>query len=130
MTSDRFVPFDEFHDQRADAAGFLEAVNVGDVRVIQRGERLRFACEAREPVGVRRKQLRQHLDGHVAIQSGIAGAKDFAHAADAQGRDDLVRPETGACSKCHVVECEGLYAQNVSEGTFAGIRRDETMSEG
>ncbi len=39
--------------------------------------RLRFARETREPVGVRRKQLRQHLDGDVAIQSGIAGAKDF-----------------------------------------------------
>ena len=45
-------PFDQLHHQRADAAGFLEAVDLRDVRVIERREHLRFALEPREAIGI------------------------------------------------------------------------------
>ena len=34
------------------ATGVLEAVDLRDVRMIQRGEHLRFATEAREAIGI------------------------------------------------------------------------------
>ena len=37
--------FNQFHDQRVDTAGFLETVDLRDVRVIQSGECLGFALE-------------------------------------------------------------------------------------
>ena len=59
---------DELQDQRLDAARLLEAVDRGDVRMIQRGQDLRLALEARQPLGVRGERLGQHLDRHVAIE--------------------------------------------------------------
>ena len=46
---------DELQHERADAVGFLEAVDRGDVRMIQRGEHLRFPPEARQPIVVLRR---------------------------------------------------------------------------
>jgi hypothetical protein len=43
---------------------FFQPVNGGDVQVIERGEDLRFAREAGEPLKVVRERLRQDLDRH------------------------------------------------------------------
>jgi hypothetical protein len=77
-------------------AGILEAIDVTDVRVIQRREQLRLALEAREPLRIACDRLRQDFDRDVAIQRRIARAIDFAHPAGANRTDDLVRAETGA----------------------------------
>ena len=52
------LALDEFHDERRDAVGLLEPVDRGDVRVIQRGEDLRFALKPRQSfrVAARRPQ--------------------------------------------------------------------------
>ena len=50
------VALDELHHERGDAAAFFEAVDRGDVRMIQRGEHFRFALEAREPIGIGRDE--------------------------------------------------------------------------
>jgi len=42
----------QLQHERLDAIRFLEAVNSRDVRVVQRGEDLRFAFEAGQPIGV------------------------------------------------------------------------------
>ena len=57
---------------------------------------LRFALEPREPIGVGGERLGQDLDRDVAIQLRVARAIDLAHAAGAEGRQDLVRAEAGA----------------------------------
>ena len=62
---------DEFHHQCADAVGFLQAVDVRDVRVVERGEDLRFSLEAGEAIGIIRERGRQNLDCDVAIQLGV-----------------------------------------------------------
>ena len=43
---------DQFHHDRTHIAAFFEAVDVRDVGVIECRQRLRFACEPREPVEV------------------------------------------------------------------------------
>ena len=46
------VTLNEFHHQRTDTARLFEAVYVRDVRMVQRCERLRFAREPRESIGI------------------------------------------------------------------------------
>ena len=75
---------DQLQDQRARAAGLLEAVNLGDVRVVQRGEDAGLALEARQPVRVGGERLGQHLQRDVATELRVASAVDLAHAAGAE----------------------------------------------
>ena len=49
--------------------------------------------------------LGQHLDGDRAVQAGVGGLVDLAHAARAEGGVDLVGAEGGAGFKWHAVEC-------------------------
>jgi hypothetical protein len=46
-------PFNELHYQGDSALGFFEAVDGGDVRVIQRCQDLGFAAKSRQPIGIR-----------------------------------------------------------------------------
>ena len=57
------------------------------------GQQLRFALEARETLGVLRERRGQHLDRDVATELRVPRAVHLAHAAGAERRDDLVRPE-------------------------------------
>ena len=58
-------PFDQLQYQRARTTRFLEAVNRGDVWMIQRGEELRFALEAGDAFGVGGEERGQSLDRDV-----------------------------------------------------------------
>ena len=46
------LALDQLHHQRADVADRFEAVDVRDVRMVERRERLRFALEPRQPFGI------------------------------------------------------------------------------
>ena len=71
----------------------FEAVDVRDVRVIEGRQRLRFACEPRQPVGVAGERVGQDLQRDVAIELGIARAEHLAHPAGADAGDDFVDAE-------------------------------------
>ena len=49
------LALDQFHHERGDAAAFFEAVDGGDVRMVERGEHLGFALKSRQPVVVCRE---------------------------------------------------------------------------
>jgi hypothetical protein len=87
---------DELHDQGLDRRTVLETVNLRDVRMIERGQRLRFAREAGESIVIGGERVRQDLQGDVAIELRVASAIHLAHATGADGRDDLVRAESGS----------------------------------
>ena len=91
--------------------------------MIQRRERLRFAREAREPIGIVREQLRQHLDRDVAIESRVAGAEDLAHAADADGAADLVHAQSCAWRNC---QGAGIIARRIPQAVVRGPRSAST----
>jgi hypothetical protein len=78
------LALDQLHDENVPAAGFLHAVERGNVRVIQRLEHLRFALEPRRAVGVERPRLRQDLDRHLSPELRVARAIDLPHAAGAE----------------------------------------------
>src|SRR5262245_35191798 len=74
----------------------FETVDLRDVRVIQRRERLGFAGEAREPCGIAREQLREHLDRDLAIERRVARAIDLTQSPGAERRADDVRADRRA----------------------------------
>jgi hypothetical protein len=96
------LALDEFHDDGSYVAGFLEAVDLRDVGVIELREHLRFALEARESLGVVRERVGEDLDRDVAVELGVVGAIDLAHPAFAQQRDDLIRAELRSGAERHV----------------------------
>jgi hypothetical protein len=99
-------PLHQLHHERLDAVGLLQAVDVGDVRMIERGEDLRLTPESRESIRVRRERIRQHLQSIVPLERRVVGPPDLAHAAFTNEGGDFIR--TDACAGCqgHVV-CRG-----------------------
>ena len=52
---EQILAVDELHHQRAHVAGVLEAVDLRDVRMVERRKRLRFALEPRQAFADRRR---------------------------------------------------------------------------
>ena len=71
--------------------------------MVERGEHLRFAPEAREPLGVEGEVTGENFQCDVALQRAVARTIHLAHAARADRRDDVVRAEAGADGKGHGV---------------------------
>ena len=78
------VPADQLGSDPVDTVVAADVVNGDDVRVVERAGGAGFALETRDTVRVARQAGGQHLDGHVALQAGVAGAPDLAHAAAPQ----------------------------------------------
>lgn len=63
-------PLNEFHREKADGGRgvrFARVVDVRNVRMIERGERFSLAREAGQPVRVGGEDVRQDLEGHIAL---------------------------------------------------------------
>jgi flagellar biosynthesis regulator FlbT len=71
------------------------------MRLIQRREDLRFPLEPGETIVIAGKKIRQDFDRDVALELGVAGAIDLAHATRAQGAQDFVRSESSASGERH-----------------------------
>jgi hypothetical protein len=84
------LPLDELHHERLPAARILEAVDLGDVGVIQRREDVGFALEPRQPFGIVGEERRQDLDGDIAVELCVACPVDLAHAARANRGQNLI----------------------------------------
>ena len=87
---------DELGDDERGVAVLRELEDGEDVRMRELRDAHRLALEPRERAGIRRELRGEDLDGDVAIEPRIARAIDLAHAARADGGDDLVVPEAGA----------------------------------
>ncbi len=87
------LTLDQLHDESTRTAwcrpGF-EAVDLRDVRVIQRGQGLRFAREARQPLGIEGEVFGEDLDGNVAIELRVPRTIDLTHAAFAELLQDAI----------------------------------------
>ena len=90
------LTLDEFKDQRAHTTGFFQAVDRADAWVVQRGQQAGLALEPREAVGVCGERRRQHFEGDLAPELGVAGAIDLPHPARAQERKNRGRPDLPA----------------------------------
>ena len=76
-----------------------DVVERADVGVVEGGDALRLALEARLELGVGGEVRGEELQGHVAIEAGVPGLVDLAHAAGPELRRDLVGPEPAGQGK-------------------------------
>ena len=84
---------DELHDEVVGP----DVVERADVRVVERGNRARFALESLAEFG------RRNLDRDVAAETGVASPIDLAHSACPDGPVYLGRSEPFAGLKGHAV---------------------------
>ena len=84
-------------------AFLFDAVDLRDVRMVERRKHLRLALESRDAIGVGGEEIGQNLDRDVAVQPRIARPIHFAHSAGANGGEDFVRAETRAGFKGHAL---------------------------
>src|SRR5207244_664239 len=89
--------------------------NLPDVLMVERGQGLRLALEARGAAGIVAQRVGQCLDRDVAVQARIAGAIHLAHAARADLGDDLVDAEPSASR-----EAQESVAVLSTRGTVGG----------
>jgi len=90
------APSNELHHESTNAAGFFNAVDMRDVRMIERRERLRFAREPHQPIRIVRKRVREDFERDLAIELGIARPIHLPHPAFADRGRDRVDGETRA----------------------------------
>ena len=100
----------QLHHEGPHTSGFLESVNLRDVGMIQRGERLGLSRESGDAIGVTAERVRENLQGDVAVEFRVTGAIDLAHSAGADGRNDRVRSEASP----RVQRQEFLIARSLS----------------
>ena len=65
-------------------------MDVCDLSMVQRSQNLRFTFEASHALSVIGEKLRQNFQCDFALQLGIAGAVNLAHAARTQQVKDLI----------------------------------------
>ena len=93
------LALDEFHDEGAHTAGLFQAVDVGNVGMVEGGERVRFAGESREPIRIIGEGVGQNLQRHVAMELGVAGSIHLPHATFTELRGNFVDAEAGTGSE-------------------------------
>ena len=94
-------PFDQLHDERRGPVRLFEPVDAADVRMIQRGERLRFTLKSRDAFGIGDERLGQDLDRDLAIELRVARAIHLAHPACPERVANLIRAEPCASGQRH-----------------------------
>ena len=77
---------DQLHHQR----GTFQAVDLGDVGMVQGREGVSLALEPGKPVWIAGEDVRQDFDRDVPMQLRVASAVDFAHPPGAEGVLDFV----------------------------------------
>ena len=95
------MALEQFHHRVGHAVVAAEIVNGEDVGVRERSDRVRFALEAGQPIGVGGECRRQDLDRDLPPQLRVARAIHFAHPAGAERVQDLVPAESRAGSQAH-----------------------------
>ena len=80
--------------------------------MIEGGEQLGFALEARHAIRIGREGGRQHLQRDVAVQFRVPRAAHFAHSAGAELRRDLVGADPCSGLSATVL----LYSGHVQDG--------------
>ena len=76
-------------------------MDVRDVGVIQRGQKLRLTLEPREAIGIAGKESREDLDRDVAIQLLVAGTIHLSHSAFAKFGENVIWPDRASNAERH-----------------------------
>jgi hypothetical protein len=80
----------ELHRHEIDTIVFIDVIDRDDVRMVQRGGRLRLLNKAPFPVRIGDSLFRQYLDGQWPVKADVHGPVHHAHSALAQFSFDPV----------------------------------------
>ena len=97
----QIVTLDQLHHKGAHTAALLDPVDGGDMRMIEGRQRVGFAREPPEALGVVGENLRQDFDRDIAIELRIPGPIDFAHSSRADLAEDFVDAQSSAGGERH-----------------------------
>ena len=90
------------HDEEVRLAFPANVEEHADVRVVQGGDGAGLTLESLLEIRITGDMLGQHLDGDGAVEAGVGGLVDLAHAPGAEGGGvDLVGAECGAGLERH-----------------------------
>ena len=95
------LAFDEFHHQGREVGRLLEAVDRGNVRVVQRGQDFSFRLEPCEAIRVAGDRCGQHLDRDGPLEIAVGGAIDLAHTTRTERAENLIGAETRSGGQGH-----------------------------
>src|SRR5262249_2669262 len=96
------VALDELDHERGRSGRLFQAVDLRDVRMVERRERLRLALEAHHAIAVARKRLEQDLQGNVTMERRVACTIDLTHSAFAQFGEDFECAEARTRGQRHL----------------------------
>ena len=94
-------PLDQLHHERADAVPLLQAVDLRDVRMVQRGQVLASRSNRASRSGSCAKASGSTLIATCRPRFVSVARSHLAHAAHADLGGDLIRAEAGASSQSH-----------------------------
>jgi hypothetical protein len=72
---------DQLQGKETHTIYLFQAIDGGDVGVIERGQELGFPLKSSQPLRIFGELLRQNLDGNFTAQVGVLGPIHFSHAA-------------------------------------------------
>ena len=129
------LPWNELHHEEALAVVFLESVQRGDPRVVERGEHAGLTLESPQSLGVSGHLVGQELERDVPPERLVARAIDLAHAARSQQFDDLVAANRPADPRRRRVLCDrhrgGVERGSLEQGrTVPGEEGFQLATEG
>jgi len=104
------VALDQLHHEEVRAIVLFEAMDRRDVRMVQRGEQLRFSMEARKTLRVVREAFGHNLERDLPIQLRVARSIHLSHPARADLGRHLVDAKADAGTEGQWC-CGGLYGQ-------------------
>src|SRR5262245_39549406 len=78
------APLNEFHREEQLVVGFVDRVQVNNIRVVQRSGRFGLPLKARAEIGRLRDSRAEELDRDAALEPGVFGDINHSHAATAQ----------------------------------------------
>jgi len=90
------VSLHQFHRDVVGGAVLPEFVDRDDIGMVEGRRGTRFSLEALQPIRVSGECRGKNFNGEIAAEASIPCAVDFAHAASAQQRFDLVGAQVGA----------------------------------
>src|ERR1700688_3458330 len=95
------IALNEFHCNVVGGTVLAEFIDGDDIGVIKGGCGTRFALEALQAIRIGGECGGERFDRESATEPGIACSVDFAHAAGAQQRFDLIGAELAAWKERH-----------------------------
>ena len=122
--------FDQLEDQCEPAVDLFDAVDRGNVGMIERGEQARFAFEARAPVRIASEHRRQQLDGDIAPEPRIARTVHLTHAAGAKRPGDLehAQPHAGREWRSRQHTTQHWHRRAVQKSACTFVRRQQRFN--